>query len=94
MRRLAYASMVQLTWQHFARSLPRILKGARSIRRSDVSTSAQPGARADRLDLRARKAVGPRWAPVFMTPVRPALEARDYVSAAAVSLRPFSVLVS
>ena len=38
-------------------------------------------------DLLVRKAVGPRWASVFMTPVRPALEAGDYPSAAALSLR-------
>lgn len=37
-------------------------------------------------DLLARKAVGPRWASVFMTPVRPALEARDYESANALNL--------
>jgi integrase len=33
----------------------------------------------------ARKLVGPLWAPVFMTPVRPALEAPDYASAAGLS---------
>ena len=38
-------------------------------------------------DLLVRKAVGPRWASVFVTPVRPALEAGDYASAAALSLR-------
>jgi predicted RNase H-like nuclease len=38
-------------------------------------------------DLLVRKAVGPRWASVFVTPVRPALEASDYASAAALSLR-------
>jgi predicted RNase H-like nuclease len=38
-------------------------------------------------DLLVRKAVGPRWASVFMTPVRPALEAEDYTSATAISLR-------
>ena len=38
-------------------------------------------------DLLARKAVGPRWASVFITPVRPALEAGHYPSAAALSLR-------
>jgi predicted RNase H-like nuclease len=38
-------------------------------------------------DLLVRKAVGPRWASVFVTPVRPALEAHDYTSAAALSLR-------
>ncbi len=38
-------------------------------------------------DLLARKAVGPRWASVFMTPVRPALEAPNYESANALSLR-------
>lgn len=37
-------------------------------------------------DLLVRKAVGPRWASVFMTPVRPALEAADYASATAVNL--------
>lgn len=37
--------------------------------------------------LLARKAVGPRWAPVFMTPVRPALDADDYASATALSLK-------
>jgi predicted RNase H-like nuclease len=38
-------------------------------------------------DLLIRKAVGPRWASVFMTRVRPALEAGDYASANALSLR-------
>jgi predicted RNase H-like nuclease len=38
-------------------------------------------------DLLVRKAVGPRRASVFVTPVRPALEAHDYASAAALSLR-------
>ena len=38
-------------------------------------------------DLHARTAVGPRRASVFMTPVRPALEAADYTSAAALNLR-------
>jgi predicted RNase H-like nuclease len=38
-------------------------------------------------DLLVRKAVGPRWASVFVTPVRPALEAGDYASAAALSRR-------
>lgn len=40
-------------------------------------------------DLLIRKAVGPRWASVFMTPVRPSLEAADFASAAAVS-RPLA----
>jgi predicted RNase H-like nuclease len=40
-----------------------------------------------RADLLVRKAVGPRWASVFMTPVRPALEAADYAEATATSLR-------
>lgn len=38
-------------------------------------------------DLLARRAVGPRWASVFITPVRPALEASDYLSATTVSLK-------
>ena len=38
-------------------------------------------------DVVARKAVGPRWASVFITPVRPALEAPDYASAAGLSRR-------
>lgn len=40
-----------------------------------------------RADLLVRKDVGPRWASVFMTPVRPALEACNYESANAFSLR-------
>jgi predicted RNase H-like nuclease len=36
-------------------------------------------------DLLARKAVGRLWASVFMTPVRPALEAPDYATAADLS---------
>ena len=36
-------------------------------------------------DVLARKAVGPRWQSVFMTPVRPALEAHDYETAADLS---------
>jgi predicted RNase H-like nuclease len=38
-------------------------------------------------DVLARKAVGPRWPSVFMTPVRPALEAADYATAADLSRR-------
>jgi predicted RNase H-like nuclease len=38
-------------------------------------------------DLLVRNAVGPRWASVFITPVRPALETDDYPSAVALSLR-------
>jgi predicted RNase H-like nuclease len=38
-------------------------------------------------DLLVRKAVGPRRASVFMTPVRPALEAADYASATASQAR-------
>lgn len=38
-------------------------------------------------DLLIRKAVGPRWASVFMTPVRPSLEAADFASATAASRR-------
>jgi predicted RNase H-like nuclease len=38
-------------------------------------------------DVLARKAVGPLWASVFITPVRPALEAPDYASAAGLSRR-------
>ena len=38
-------------------------------------------------DLLAREAAGPRWASVFMTPVRPALEAGDYTAAAVLSRR-------
>lgn len=37
-------------------------------------------------DLLVRNAVGPRWASVFITPVRPALETDDYPSAVALSL--------
>lgn len=36
-------------------------------------------------DLLARKAAGPRWSSVFLTPVRAALEEGDYAAAAAVS---------
>jgi predicted RNase H-like nuclease len=36
-------------------------------------------------DVLARKAVGPLWASVFMTPVRPAMEASDYAAAAEAS---------
>jgi predicted RNase H-like nuclease len=46
-----------------------------------------PGMGRRQADLLIRKAVGPRWASVFMTPVRPALEAGDYASANALSLR-------
>jgi predicted RNase H-like nuclease len=38
-------------------------------------------------DVLARKAVGPLWPSVFMTPVRPALEAPDYATAADLSRR-------
>jgi predicted RNase H-like nuclease len=38
-------------------------------------------------DVLARKAVGPLWASVFMTPVRPAMEASDYAAAAEASHR-------
>ena len=38
-------------------------------------------------DLLTRQAVGPRWASVFMTPVRPAVEAGDYASASVLSRR-------
>jgi predicted RNase H-like nuclease len=34
-------------------------------------------------DVLARKAVGPRWASVFMTPVRPALGEQDHLQASA-----------
>jgi predicted RNase H-like nuclease len=40
-----------------------------------------------RADLLARKAAGPRWSSVFMTPVRAALEQAEYAEAAAVSRR-------
>jgi predicted RNase H-like nuclease len=46
-----------------------------------------PDAGRRQTDLLARKAVGQRWASVFMTPVRPALEASDYESASAASLK-------
>ena len=46
-----------------------------------------PGTGRRQADLLVRKAVGPRWASVFVTPGRPALEASDYASAAALSLR-------
>lgn len=38
-------------------------------------------------DLLARKAAGPRWSSVFLTPVRAALAERDYVAAAGVNRR-------
>ena len=38
-------------------------------------------------DVLARKAVGPLWPSVFMTPVRPALEAPDYATATDLSRR-------
>jgi predicted RNase H-like nuclease len=38
-------------------------------------------------DQLVRKAVGPRWPSVFITPVRPALEAANWASASALSLR-------
>jgi predicted RNase H-like nuclease len=38
-------------------------------------------------DVRVRKAVGRLWASVFMTPVRPAMEAADYAAAAGLSRR-------
>jgi Protein of unknown function (DUF429) len=37
-------------------------------------------------DVLARKLAGPRWASVFMTPVRAALEEEDYVAATSVNL--------
>ncbi len=40
-----------------------------------------------RADLLARKAAGPRWASVFITPVRAALEAGDHLSASAINRR-------
>ena len=38
-------------------------------------------------DVLARQVAGPRWASVFITPVRPALEADDYVAAAEANRR-------
>ena len=38
-------------------------------------------------DILARKAVGPLWPSVFMTPVRPAMEAPDYATVADLSPR-------
>jgi predicted RNase H-like nuclease len=43
------------------------------------------GAGRREADLLARKAAGPRWPSVFMTPVRAALEQDDYAAAASVS---------
>jgi predicted RNase H-like nuclease len=42
-----------------------------------------PDAGRRQADLLARKAVGPRWSSVFMTPVRAALQANDHVTAVA-----------
>ncbi len=44
-----------------------------------------PDAGRRRADVLARAAVGPRWASVFMTPVRASMEAPDYVSALAIN---------
>ncbi|MDH2424963.1 DUF429 domain-containing protein [Sphaerisporangium sp. TRM90804] len=46
-----------------------------------------PDAGRREADVLARRAVGPRWASVFMTPVRAALEADDHASAVAISRR-------
>ena len=44
-----------------------------------------PDAGRRRADVQARKMVGPRWSSVFITPVRPALQADDHASAVRVS---------
>jgi predicted RNase H-like nuclease len=46
-----------------------------------------PDAGRHQADVLVRKAVGPLWASVFMTPVRPALEAPDYATANDLSRR-------
>jgi predicted RNase H-like nuclease len=46
-----------------------------------------PDAGRRQADVLARKAVGPLWSSVFMTPVRPALAAGDYATAADLSRR-------
>ena len=52
---------------------------------STFRSAARQGRR--QADLLIRKAVGPRWASVFMTPVRPSLEAADFATATAASRR-------
>ncbi|SRR5581483_1114329 len=46
-----------------------------------------PDAGRRQADMLARKLAGPRWASVFMTPVRAALEEDDYAAATAVNLK-------
>src|SRR4051812_26992208 len=46
-----------------------------------------PDAGRREADLLAREAAGPRWASVFMTPVREAIEADDYAAATAINRR-------
>ena len=46
-----------------------------------------PDAGRRQADVLARKLAGPRWASVFMTPVRAALEEEDYGTAAAINVK-------
>lgn len=46
-----------------------------------------PDAGRRQADVLARKLAGPRWASVFITPVRAALEEEDYAAATAVNLK-------
>jgi predicted RNase H-like nuclease len=46
-----------------------------------------PDAGRRQADVLARKLAGPRWASVFMTPVRAALEEEDYIAAAAMNVK-------
>lgn len=46
-----------------------------------------PDAGRRQADVLARKLAGPRWASVFMTPVRAALEEEDYAAATAVNVK-------
>ena len=46
-----------------------------------------PDAGRRQADVLARELVGPRWASVFMTPVRPALAEEDYAAATAVNVQ-------
>jgi predicted RNase H-like nuclease len=59
--------------------------GGRWISSRSTCRSGCPDAGRRRADVLAREMVGPLWASVFMTPVRPALAEEDYAAATAVN---------
>jgi predicted RNase H-like nuclease len=76
---------------HFAAEIGDLVKEAGGGGPLDVIAAdipiGLPDAGRRQAGVLARKLVGPLWASVFMTPVRPALEAPDYASAAGLSRR-------